>query len=111
MGNGFLVVGGVQVGARQAGLNAILANASEYQIKDLAMKMLPGITPLLCDPVKNVRQTALKAARQFLTEIEKASSDPDREAELFGNGAGTSQSDKNNTSAGNTSAQTNAGQS
>ena len=93
--------------ARQAGLNAILANASEYKIKDLAMKMLPGITPLLCDPVKNVRVTALKAARQFLKEVEKASSDPAREIELFGN---PEQQNKSTTSSdaakstGNTSA-------
>ena len=82
--------------ARQAGLNAILANASEYKIQDLAMKMLPGITPLLCDPVKNVRQTALKAARQFLREVEKASSDPEREAELFGQAGGENKNENKN---------------
>lgn len=70
--------------ARQAGLNAILANADEYTLPDLAMKMLPGVTPLLCDREKNVRTTALKAARMFLTKIENASNDPDKERELLG---------------------------
>ena len=70
--------------ARQAGLNAILANADEYSLPDLAMKMLPGVTPLLCDKEKNVRQTALKAARQFLTKIEEASNDPEKERQLLG---------------------------
>ena len=86
--------------ARQAGLNAILANASEYKLQDLAMKMLPGITPLLCDPEKTVRQTALKAARQFLSKIEDASSDPDKEAELVGN-APTGNENVNKTSGSN----------
>ena len=70
--------------ARQAGLNAILANSDEYSLPDLAMKMLPGVTPLLCDREKNVRQTALKAARQFLSKIEEASNDPEKERKLLG---------------------------
>lgn len=68
-------------------------------LKQIANRVVPAISPLLCDPEKQVRDQAFKATKGFVEKLEKASENPELIAELeaqvkAGRSAGLLDSDK-----------------
>ena len=57
--------------ARVAALQAITATAQVYDKSDLAVRLMPGITPLLIDPELTIRNHAKTCITELLTRLDK----------------------------------------
>lgn len=57
--------------ARAAGINAILVTSEYYNVKDIAIRLLPSIVPLLVDNSGEVRRLAFKVVADFQTRLDK----------------------------------------
>uniref|UniRef100_A0A914X2H6 N-terminal kinase-like protein n=1 Tax=Plectus sambesii TaxID=2011161 RepID=A0A914X2H6_9BILA len=68
--------------ARVAAVLALAATQQYYSLVEVANKILPSLSPLTCDPEKQVRDQAFKALKGFLEKLEKASENPDIIPEL-----------------------------
>lgn len=64
--------------ARCAGCTAMMDNADVYNPRDLAGRVIPAVSLLLCDPEKMVRETGFKAMRMFLEKLEEISNDEEK---------------------------------
>ena len=64
--------------ARCAGCTAMMDNAEVYNPRDLAGRVIPAVSLLLCDPEKMVRKTGFKAMRMFLEKLEEISNDEEK---------------------------------
>ncbi|XP_076313835.1 LOW QUALITY PROTEIN: N-terminal kinase-like protein [Tachypleus tridentatus] len=82
--------------ARTAGILALSATQSYYTLRDCATRILPALCALTVDPDKSVRDQAFKAAKGFLSKLEKVSEDPSlaeqMEADVNAVGSGSSTS-------------------
>lgn len=58
--------------SRHAGLLSIGATVDYHEPSDLAQKAIPAISPLLLDPVADVRSQAFKALEISIKKLEKA---------------------------------------
>uniref|UniRef100_A0A0N5AYC8 N-terminal kinase-like protein n=1 Tax=Syphacia muris TaxID=451379 RepID=A0A0N5AYC8_9BILA len=68
--------------SRIAAVLALSATQQYYSLVEVANKILPALSPLTCDPEKQVRSQSFKALRGFLEKLEKASENPEMIAEL-----------------------------
>lgn len=68
--------------ARIAGILALSATQQYYLLSDVAFKILPALVSCTMDPEKQVRDQAFKAVKGFLDNLEKASENPERIAEM-----------------------------
>lgn len=55
--------------ARAAGVNAILLTSDYYNMKDVATRVLPAVSPLLVDGAEDVRNIAFKVLEGFVTKL------------------------------------------
>ncbi|KAJ1350825.1 hypothetical protein KIN20_006716 [Parelaphostrongylus tenuis] len=63
--------------ARMAAVLALSATQQFYSLLEVANRVIPALSPLTCDPEKQVRDQAFKAIKGFMENLEKASENPD----------------------------------
>ncbi|KHJ96184.1 HEAT repeat protein [Oesophagostomum dentatum] len=63
--------------ARMAAVLALSATQQFYTLIEIANRVLPALSPLTCDPEKQVRDQAFKAIKGFMENLEKASEHPE----------------------------------
>ncbi|GMS79591.1 hypothetical protein PENTCL1PPCAC_1766 [Pristionchus entomophagus] len=84
--------------ARMAAVLALSATQQFYALIEIANRVLPALSPLTCDPEKQVRDQAFSALKGFLEKLEKASENPacipELEAAVKAGGKGLLGSDK-----------------
>ncbi|PAV57503.1 hypothetical protein WR25_23629 isoform B [Diploscapter pachys] len=84
--------------ARMSAVLALAATQQFYTIMEIANRVLPAVTPLSCDPEKQVRDQAFKTIKGFLEKLEKASENPETipelEAQVNAGGSSLLSSDK-----------------
>ncbi|KAF8382894.1 hypothetical protein PRIPAC_72036, partial [Pristionchus pacificus] len=84
--------------ARMAAVLALSATQQFYALIEIANRVLPALSPLTCDPEKQVRDQAFSALKGFIEKLEKASENPacipELEAAVKAGGKGLLGSDK-----------------
>lgn len=85
--------------ARAAGVNAILITTSMYSAKDMAMRLLPAIVPLLIDSSGEVRKISFQVLNDFHKRLTKNHEDMTR-AESSGIATGAQNGERNATENG-----------
>ncbi|KAL6739940.1 hypothetical protein Aduo_013337 [Ancylostoma duodenale] len=84
--------------ARMAAVLALSATQQFYTLMEIANRVLPALSPLTCDPEKQVRDQAFKAIKGFMENLEKASEHPELipeiEAQVKAGGRSLLSSDK-----------------
>lgn len=63
--------------SRMAAVLALSATQQFYSLIEIANRVLPALSPLTCDPEKQVRDQAFKAIKGFMENLEKASEHPE----------------------------------
>ncbi|XGW30662.1 hypothetical protein V3C99_009547 [Haemonchus contortus] len=63
--------------SRMAAVLALSATQQFYSLVEIANRVLPALSPLTCDPEKQVRDQAFKAIKGFMENLEKASEHPE----------------------------------
>ncbi|VDM59371.1 unnamed protein product [Angiostrongylus costaricensis] len=84
--------------ARMAAVLALSATQQFYSLLEVANRVIPSLSPLTCDPEKQVRDQAFKAIKGFMENLEKASENPELipeiEAQVKAGGRSLLSSDK-----------------
>ncbi|VDN07426.1 unnamed protein product [Thelazia callipaeda] len=68
--------------ARMAAILALSATQQYYSLVEVANRILPALSPITCDPEKQVRDQSFKALHGFIEKLEKASENPELIPEL-----------------------------
>lgn len=75
--------------ARAAGLNAIIVSKDMYDVRDIATRLLPSITPLLVDNATDVRRLAFQVLTEFQQQLFRNHESMSRAEETAAPKAGT----------------------